>query len=555
MNESPKYSVNNTNVFNSTTTTQAALNACYGWLFSWNAYGQAYFELTIGGSGLSWAQTNGSDQDQLASLNVLPSNGTLGQVWTGMYKAIGECNSFIQNVYGGSLSDAQKNYYAAQARFIRGLCYYNLAGIYGDVPLRITASDVDSVNMSRTPKADVYKQVAADWQFAAQYLPVSDNPDEVAAAVPTRYAAYAYLAKLYWFLGSNDNTPSSPNWALAKVYGDSVLNANVYALEPKFSNLFIDGTNNSKEIIFKLNVSTSLNGMGSRISWLFAPSNSTTGISWGRYKCSKGFWDLFKGTYSDDPRLGAFFATSYKNINNGNISYTYPNISYKVSGQTIIDSIHYSLLQNPTNPTVAELNSQNPKLVSTFTAATGTNEGWPYYNKYTDPTATAQLGNKQILVYRYADFLLLMADVNNELGNNSVAVTLLNKVLTRARTSVTPAATYPKDVDNSLSQVQLRDKIFYERLFELAGEPDMFFDTRRRGTEYLNKVLSIYNNDSVSYAFATNTAVSGNNFKDRLLNGGNLSGDFLKKSLLLPIPQSELNTNTGITPADQNFGY
>ncbi|MGF7229765.1 RagB/SusD family nutrient uptake outer membrane protein [Arachidicoccus sp.] len=555
LNESPKYSVNNTNVFNSATTTQTALNACYGWLISWNAYGQAYFELTVGASGLSWAQTNGGDQDQLASFNTLNTNGTLGQVWAGMYKTIGECNSFIENVYGGSLSNAQKNYYAAQARFIRGLCYFNLAGIYGDVPLRISASNVDSVNMSRTPKAEVYKQVAADWQFAAQYLPTSDNSTETAAAVPTRYAAYAYLAKLYWFLGSNDNTPMSPNWAIAKTYGDSVLSAGSYALESKFSNLFIDGTNNSKEIIFKLNVSTALNGLGSRISWVFAPSKSTTGISWGRFKFSKGFYDLFKGTYNDDPRLTASCATTFKNVSNGSISYTYPYISYKVAGQTVVDSLHYSLLQTPTPPTVAELNSQNPKLVSTFTAATGANEGWPYYNKYTDPTATAQLGKKQILVYRYADFLLLMADVNNELGNSATAVSLLNQVLTRARTSVTPAATYPQNVNNSLSQAQLRDKIFYERLFELAGEPDMFFDTRRRGTEYLKKVLSIYNNDSISYAFATNPAVSGNNFKDRLVNGGNLSSDFLKKNLLLPIPQSELNTNTSITPADQNFGY
>ena len=102
------------------------------------------------------------------------------------------------------------------------------------------------------------------------------------------------------------------------------------------------------------------------------------------------------------------------------MTYAYPYISYKktINGvsQTVVDSINYSLLQDPTNPTIDELNQQDPLLASKFTAATGNNEGWPYYKKYNDPQATAQLSNSQILVYRYADFLLLMADVYNEMG-------------------------------------------------------------------------------------------------------------------------------------------
>ena len=559
LDETPKYSINNQNVFNSTATTQMALDACYGYLISWNAYGQAYFELTLGGSGESWGQTNGGDQDQLASLNTLVSNGTLNQVWNGLYKTIGECNSFIQNVNAGSLTDAQKNYYAAQAKFLRALCYYNLVGIWGDVPLRITPSDISTLSLARTPKAEVIKLVAADWDFAAQYLPATDNSAEQSLSVPTRYAAYAYLAKLYWMLGSNDNTSSSPNWAIAKMYGDSVLSANVYSLEPNFANLFKPALTKSNEVIFKLNTSTNLTGMGPRISWLFAPSNSTTGISWGRFKALKSLYDFFKGTYPDDPRLHVTFQSIYSNVKTGAFTYAYPYISYKktINGvsQTVVDSINYSMLQDPTNPTIDELNQQDPLLVTKFTAATGNNEGWPYYNKYIDPNSTAQLDNSQILVYRYADFLLLMADVYNEIGQEDVAVSLINQVLSRARNSASPASVYPQDVTVALSQSELRDKIFNERLFELAGEPDMFFDTRRRGIDYFSQVLQRNNNHHITYAFATNPNIGHHNFMDRLFNGGNLTNDFLKKNLLLPIPQSELNTNNKITKADQNFGY
>ena len=559
LDENPEYSINNQNVFNSTATTQMALDACYGYLISWNAYGQAYFELTLGGSGESWAQTSGGDGDQLTSLNTLVSNGTLNQVWNGLYKAIGECNSFIQNVNGGTLPDDQKNFYAAQAKFIRALCYYDLVGIWGDVPLRITPSDISNLSLARTPKADVYKQIAQDWDFAAQYLPEADNSAQQSLSVPTRYAAYAYLAKLYWTLGSNDNTSSSPNWAIAKMYGDSVLNANAYSLEPNFANLFKPAPTNSKEIIFKLNTSTNLTGLGPRLSWLFAPSNSTTGISWGRYKASKALYDFFKGSYPDDPRLGVTFQSVYSNINTGALTYAYPYISYKktINGvnQTVVDSINYSMLQDPTNPTIDELNQQDPLLVTKFSAATGNNEGWPYYKKYNDPKATAQLSNSQILVYRYADFLLLMADVYNEMGQEDVAVSLINQVLARARNSASPASVYPQDVTASLSQSELRDKIFNERLFELAGEPDMFFDTRRRGVDYFSQVLQRNNNHHITYTFATNPNIGHHNFMDRLFNGGNMTSDFLKKNLVLPIPQSELNTNDKITQAEQNFGY
>ncbi|SEA46877.1 Starch-binding associating with outer membrane [Arachidicoccus rhizosphaerae] len=559
LDESPDYSVNSTNVFDNTTTTQTALNACYGYLINWNGYGQAYFELTLGASGLSWAQTNGSDQDYLVSLNTLNSNGTLGQVWTGFYKTIGECNSFVQNIEGGSLTTDQKNYYAAQARFIRGLCYYNLAGIFGDVPLRIAASDVDSLNMARTPVAEVYNQVATDWKFAAQYLPEELTSDQSTYSMPTKYTAYAYLAKLYWTLGSKENASSSSNWGVAKAYGDSVINAGVYALQSNYNQLFVTGENDTKESIFKLNVSTSLSGMGSRLSWLFAPYGSTTGISWARFKPSKAFYNWFKGTYPDDPRLKVAFSNSYTTLSNSKKSYAYPNISYSATvngvAQTIVDSLDYSKLADPTNPTIDEITAQNAKFAAVWTASTGSNEGWPFYAKYIDPNATAQLGNKQILVYRYADFLLLMADVNNELGNTAVAVSLINQVLTRARNSATPTSTYPENVSGSISQTALRDKIFNERLFELAGEPDNFYDVRRRGTEYFKHVLERNNNDHITAAFAGNSAVSLNTYKDRLFNNGTLSDDFLKKNLLEPIPQTELNTNTQITAGDQNFGY
>lgn len=551
LQEKPTYLVSGQNAFHSITSAQMALNGCYATLLSWNSYGQQLYEMMVGASGTSWGQTAGNDIDQLASFSVLKTNGTINAAWTGLYKTIGECNAFEVNVKNGSLSDDQKNSLVAQARFLRGLSYFYLTSIWGDVPLRLGIITPDNLSMARTPKAEVVNQIIEDWSFAAQHLPANYNvAQDKTMSVPLRYAAYAYLAKLYMMLGSAENNASSPYWTKAKTAGDSVLSANAYALEGKFNDLyFASGSNFSKEILFQVNASKLLDGMGNRTSWLFAPSNSTTGISWGRYRSNKSFYDKFMGTYPNDPRLAASFQTDFKAGAGRN--YTYPTI--KGSPATVILTMNYSKFADPTNPTIPEITAQSPLFVTRFTTVGTNHEGWPYYRKCVDTTAAAQLGGKNIIVYRYADFLLVMADVYNELGMQSEAVNMVNQVLTRARNGGTTVSVVPANWASGFSQETLREKIFYERLFETVGEPEFFIDTRRRGVEYFRKVLKLNNDHKITQAFVTN--VTSGNFRDRNYNNGNLDDNFVKKALLLPIPQSEINTNDKITDADQNFGY
>jgi hypothetical protein len=149
-----------------------------------------------------------------------------------------------------------------------------------------------------------------------------------------------------------------------------------------------------------------------------------------------------------------------------------------------------------------------------------------------------------------------MADVENELNNSGQALTYLNQVLDRARTSV-PGAVYPK-TQTALSKDAMRDKIFFERMFEMAGEVNMFEDIRRRGTTYLKKVIELHNNNkNVLYRYKLEVAngVTSGQFRDYILNNGTVTEEFLKKNLVLPIPLNEINSNEKIFPEDQNFGY
>jgi hypothetical protein len=552
LDEDPKYSINSKTAFESETTASLALAGCYGYMTSYNAYGQAIPEIMVGASGLGWAQTNGSDQDTYASMNIPATNGLVSMIWSGWYKVIGECNYFINSVQESELKDAYKKQAVAEAKFLRGLCYFNLANVFGGVPVRNEPTSSLTISKARASRQEVYDQVEKDWLEAAENLSTKEQLGTAATGRASKYAAYAYLAKLYWMLGSQQNTSSSPYWAKAKQMGDKVIELGNYALAPKFATLFLNTVNGSPESVFQLNFSTTSSYVGNRGNWIFAPSNATAGISWGRVKATKAFYDQFRGTYPDDPRLKVTFAAAYSQIKTNNFRiYSYPYLS-STSGVNALatDSIKYSSLADPTNPKLEEVSLA---FKTAFVNKTGDHQGWPYFVKQMDVASTAQNSNKNLMVYRYADFLLLMADVENELGNNGKAIELVNKVLARARNSGSSTAVYPKNLV-AATQNDLRLFIFNERLFELAGEYEMYVDARRRGVDFFKLVVDRNNNHNITKAFVAAAIANGNTtaFRDRLLPA---TADLLKKNLLLPIPQTELNSNEGISDNQQNFGY
>ena len=62
--------------------------------------------------------------------------------------------------------------------------------------------------------------------------------------------------------------------------------------------------------------------------------------------------------------------------------------------------------------------------------------------------------------------LLMAADVYNELGQTDKAITFANEVLKRACQSGN--ASQPADWRSGLSKEQVREKIYFERIFEGA---------------------------------------------------------------------------------------
>ena len=142
-----------------------------------------------------------------------------------------------------------------------------------------------------------------------------------------------------------------------------------------------------------------------------------------------------------------------------------------------------------------------------------------------------------MLKLRYADLLLMLAEIENELNGPGNAYQYVNEVLARARTQA-DGTQAPEPADwSGMAQDEFRTRILRERQYELLGENHEWFDTRRRGYEYfLEEVIETHNN-----------------FPN--LGNKDFTYPVSVKNMLLPIPSTELSNNTEISQADQNPGY
>ena len=95
-----------------------------------------------------------------------------------------------------------------------------------------------------------------------------------------------------------------------------------------------------------------------------------------------------------------------------------------------------------------------------------------------DQPATGSVNNPRL--FRYADVLLLKAEATLQSGGSTAeAIGFINEVRKRARDMV-PGGTAPADYSTAETDKNLIMKwIMDERLIELAGEGQRWFDVRR----------------------------------------------------------------------------
>lgn len=139
---------------------------------------------------------------QIEVFTDTPANTNFERAWLSLYQLIYRTNLILQSVDNVSMSESQKNNIIGQASFLRGLAYFNLVRLWGNVPLITKTQTVeDARENKRTDKSKIYEQIIVDLSNAKK-LPTSWSDSDQGRA--TSYAAQALLAKVYLYQKSYD---------------------------------------------------------------------------------------------------------------------------------------------------------------------------------------------------------------------------------------------------------------------------------------------------------------------------------------------------------------
>ena len=108
------------------------------------------------------------------------------------YEGINRANSLISTLPNTTMDEAVKNQYMGEAKFLRAFYYYELASMYGNVPLRLVPG---SEPIAQGKIDDPWKQILQDFRDAVDLLPAKKSSD----AHIDKYAAEAMLGRAWLF--------------------------------------------------------------------------------------------------------------------------------------------------------------------------------------------------------------------------------------------------------------------------------------------------------------------------------------------------------------------
>jgi hypothetical protein len=156
--------------YNTADEVDGAVAAIYSPLRNGNGFGAVYISMLetstdyhVGRA--SWAPP--SEFQGLDGTNIT----RVGTVWNNFYLSIRNANLVIKNAPNGkNLSEADKNKFVGEAKFLRALTYFHLVRNWGGVILR-TETNMEEQNLGRSSVEDVYKLITEDLQFAELHLP------------------------------------------------------------------------------------------------------------------------------------------------------------------------------------------------------------------------------------------------------------------------------------------------------------------------------------------------------------------------------------------------
>ncbi len=406
------------------------------------------------------------------------------EYWESVYHNIANCNVVLKHLDVVE-DESLKRQYEGEALFIRSYHYFNLVRLYGPIFLLTKSAEIDEMKtMERSNVNVIYNQIEEDLKATI------DNrlPDKHASTDKGRvdvWAAKTLLAKVYMTL---------ERWSEAKTLLQDVKeNSGYKLLATSYADVFSTSNEMNDEILFTVRYKAGGLGLGSPFANNFAPANSFAFIinsSGDGFNCPS--YDLTQAYDSADSRKNVTLSETWENGD-------------KPEGERTV-----------------------------YTA---------YVKKFLSQVSTKYDAENDWPVLRFADVLLMLGEVENELsGPTATALNLLNA--TRERAGLT-----------ALTEEDIKDKNQYrlamekERRLEFAFENHRFFDLVRT-----NRFITVM---EAHYETEQTVNAANGNLSGCYTEPGN-AGSYMSNrtleswQLILPIPLSVITVNESIT---QNPGY
>ncbi len=472
------------------------VNSIYAMYYKKGAYARwIYFLYDLrsdeGTSTSPWLELQNWQQFVMINYNFEVSYAT----WLDHYRGISRANQVLERVPGIVMDETLKQRYLGEAKFMRALWYYNLATLYGNVPLSLQVENAES-RPATASQADVYLQVEKDLREATAALPAAYGNADLGR--PTKGAAYALLGKTLMQERKWMEAADALAWL---VTGPGSSN---YQLVANFADNFKHTTEFNSESVFEINFNDANIGpypdeedspaqnLGNTRPQFFGPGGGMPGFGDGEMRrwVPREFLQEETVAGERDPRLAATCLYDSTDERGGDFTMAYGLVW---------------------NQVFAPDNARRNRV---------------YYHKYQndyhrDFENFFSPINQRLI--RYADVLLMYAECLNNLGRTPEAYPFVDRV--RERAMLAPLST----AKPGLTQAQFQKQIEHERVTELAGESWRWSDLARWGYfDDLSKVAELRQRDP-----------DFNNF-DNL------------KYKFLPIPKDETDRNPNV---QQNPGF
>lgn len=374
-------------------------------------------------------------------------NPYINEGWKGLYNVILFCNSVINDIPAvcrGTITQRDIDMAMAEARGIRGFCYYWIAEVWHDAPIISNNSEMISNGVFDVPRnfqKDIYRFAMEDLDFAVENLPEADND----AYRLDKRKARALRAKLGVTMASHSDYGYDRDALYSKAAQDALaVIENTRALtEIDFATLFDVEANNGDESILAIQCAVQGYSFGNSRNVAWSRSSVIADQTWG---AGKGPTVSLQKMYeSGDKRREWTFMTGgdhYSMLNRAGGGYDYLFVSRDGSGDVLEDK----------NEMLAHIK----KYIIGKGADCGGNVG------------INQDAANNIYLMRLADVYLLYTEAVMGTANStsdSKAVKYFNMVRQRAGVSELNSVSY--------------DELLKERRRELAFESQTWFDTQR----------------------------------------------------------------------------